>query len=230
MQSIIKKIWKDFQGILSDSFWRSNNLEYRLLKKGYLSYQYEVVKKGKTFEIFISDYIASIYNFICDEQNIAAKTTIHTKVCNIFSLRPDLIKEYFSDRQFDYNAYKRLSVDYDKSEVTPISNTSSKEKENHQDKTFDIENTLSKVREEILKYESGEKKPKHIGQRMFGYLINACYFSAYNDEQRYEVWKSFTGLDTRPEMSYFRNPEYNKNSMDKDDLKSKLRLLRNSFI
>ena len=229
MQNRFKKILQSLQSTLSDIFWQSQNLEYRILKRGFLTYQSEVIKKGKTFQLFVSDYIAEIHNFTCNEQNLATKTRIHTRVCNILLLRPDLIKESFADIFFDYKAYKQLVANYDKSEIIPTVTISSEEKENQPSKVLDIDEALSKVRAEILKYESGEKKPKHLGQRMFGYLIKSGYFTAYNDEQRSEAWKSFTGLDTKPEMSYLRNPEYNKNSMDEEDLRSKLKTIEEFF-
>ena len=60
--------------------------------------------------------------------------------------------------------------------------------------TLNIENALYKVREEILRYESGEKKPKHIGQRMFGYLVNADYFSGVYDKIPENINKSLQRL------------------------------------
>lgn len=50
---------------------------------------------------------------------------------------------------------------------------------------------------------------------MFGYLLKTGYINAYNDEQRLAEWQKFTGLETKPEMSYLRDPDYNKNTTDK---------------
>lgn len=85
----------------------------------------------------------------------------------------------------------------------------------------DSKEKLSKVRAEILKYESGEKQPKHIGHRMFGYLIKSGYIDAYNDRQRIEQWKEFTGLESLPEISYLRDPDSNKNNTKKINLQLK---------
>ena len=215
MQNIFKKIVQSLQSTLSDIFWQSQNLEYRLLKRGFLTYQNEVIKKGKTFELFVSDYIAEIHNFTCNEQNLAMKTRIHTRVCNIFLLRPDLIKKYFANNTFDHNAYKQLVVNYDKSEIIPTAAISIEEKENQPSKVFDIDEALSKVQAEILKYESGEKSPKHYAHRMFGYLLKEKYFKALNDDQRLDEWQKFTGLESKPEMDYLRNPDSNKNNTSK---------------
>ena len=215
MQNKFKKILQSLQSTLSDIFWQLQNLEYRLLKRGFLIYQSEVIKKGKTFELFVSDYIAEIHNFTCNEKNIATKTRIHTRVCNIFLLRPDLIKEYFADKSFDYKAYKLLVASYDKSEIIPAATHSNEEKENQPSKELDIDEALSKVRAEIRKYESEEKTPKHYGHRMFGYLLKEKYFEALNDDQRLDQWQRFTGLESKPEMDYLRNPDSNKNNTSK---------------
>lgn len=198
---------------------QSLHLEYRLLKRGYLLYQHEVTKQGKTFELYVRDYLSEIQNFnYKTEKELSEKTRIHTRVSDIFSLRPDLIKQYFSQNNFVFTDYRNMGQEYDTSImeeeiIQPLTTTEKNEAE--QPSSDNLEEKLAKVRMEILKYESGEKQPKHIGQRMFGYLLKAGYINAYNDKQRVEKWKEFTGLNSIPEMSYLRDPDYNKNCTDK---------------
>ena len=56
---------------------------------------------------------------------------------------------------------------------------------------------------------------------MFGYLLKSGYINAYNDTQRIEQWKLFTELDSLPEMSYLRDPDYNKNNTKRINLQLK---------
>jgi len=199
-----------------DNFHQSQNLEYRLLKRAYLLYQHEIVKQDKTLDLYIRDYLSEIQNFnYKTEKELSTKTRIHTRVSNIFSLRPDLIVQYFNQTDFTLSDYHNLIKEYNTSEVEANQPLSTTENFTEQQKPDNLEEKLSKVRAEILKYESGEKLPKHIGQRMFGYLLKSGYINAYNDEQRLVEWQKFTSLDTKPEMSYLRDPDYNKNSTDK---------------
>ncbi len=238
MKRKIKSIFKSIYLFLMDSLHQSLHLEYRLLKRGYLLYQHEVLKKGKTFEIYVKDYLAEIYNFSYkNPRELAEKTRIHSKVVDIFTLRPDLIQQYF-DEDFDFRSYKQLIKEYDTSVFIPsqveIPDPTHIELAEpnpivEQSPILDKEEQLAKVRTEILKYESGEKQPKHIGQRMFGYLLKANYFTAYNDEQRYEAWQKFTGLETKPEMSYLRDPSYNKNTINKEKFANQIKQIKEFF-
>ena len=201
-----------------DNLHQSQNLEYRLLKRGYLLYGHEVLKQGKTFELYIREYLSEIHNFqYKTEKELSEKTRIHTKVSDIFSLRPDLIKQYFDKDDFVFLDYKQLIKEYNTTVIAESEDNQPPITENHVEQTIseDFDDKLFKVQAEILRYESGEKLPKHIGQRIFGYLLKANYINAYNDRQRIEKWKEFTGLDSIPEMSYLRDPDYNKNDTDK---------------
>lgn len=221
MGANLKSILESTYLFLKDNFLQSQNLEYRLLKRGYTLYQHEVLKQGKTFELYVQDYLAEIHNFTYNNpRELSEKTRNHTKVSDIFILRPDLIQQYFDKSNFVLADYKNLIKEYNTTaiptvEESPVQITENILEQAVSDNSDNIEEKLSKVRIEILKYESGEKLPKHIGQRMFGYLIKSGYINAYNDEQRREQWKEFTGLDSLPEMSYLRNPDYNKNDTDK---------------
>lgn len=220
MSNKAKHIFNSISNFLMDNLRQSQNLEYRLLKRGYILYQYEVTKQNKTFEIYVRDYLAEIHNFqYKTEKELSDKTCIHTRVSSIFTLRPDLIKLYFDKSDFAFADYKNLIEEYNTTEIItneePQPENITEQKEQEQIIPDNIEEKLSKVRAEILKYESGEKLPKHIGQRMFGYLLKADYINAYNDRQRIEQWKKFTGLDSLPEMSYLRDPDYNKNDTSK---------------
>ncbi|MDR1715403.1 MAG: hypothetical protein LBS20_06125, partial [Prevotella sp.] len=177
-----------------DNFHQSQHLEYRLLKRGYILYQHEVVKQGKTFGLYAHDYLAEIQNFnYKTERELSEKTRIHTRVSDIFSFRADLINRYFGKTNFVFVDYKNLMKEYN----TTVIEQDEPEIENIiEQKPVDpdnLEEKLSKVRTEILKYESGEKQPKHIGHRIFGYLLKAHYLNAYNDEQRLAEWQKFTG-------------------------------------
>lgn len=219
MLNKIKYKLKSIYVFLMNTLHQSLHLEYRLLKRGYLLYQHEVTKQGKTFELYVRDYLSEIQNFnYKTEKELSEKTRIHTRVSDIFSLRPDLIKQYFSQNNFVFTDYRNMGQEYDTSImeeeiIQPLTTTEKNEAE--QPSSDNLEEKLAKVRMEILKYESGEKQPKHIGQRMFGYLLKAGYINAYNDKQRVEKWKEFTGLNSIPEMSYLRDPDYNKNCTDK---------------
>lgn len=216
MLNRIKCVFKSIGSFLMDNIRQSQNLEYRLLKRGYILYQHEVIKQDKTFEVYIRDYLAEINNFkYKTEKELSEKTRIHTRVFDIFSLRADLINRYFGKTNFVFVDYKNLMKEYN----TTVIEQDEPEIENiiEQKPVYpdNLEEKLSKVRTEILKYESGEKQPKHIGHRIFGYLLKAHYLNAYNDEQRLAEWQKFTGLESKPEMSYLRDPDYNKNETNK---------------
>ncbi len=219
MLNKIKYKLKSVGVFLMDNLHQSLHLEYRLLKRGYLFYQHEVTKQGKTFELYVGDYLSEIQNFNYKTgKELSEKTRIHARVSDIFSLRPDLIKQYFSQNDFVFTNYRNLTKEYDTSIMEEeISRPLPDTEENivEQPSSDNLEEKLAKVRAEILKYESGEKKPKHIGQRIFGYLLKAHYLNAYNDEQRLAEWQKFTGLGSKPEMSYLREPDYNKNETNK---------------
>lgn len=212
MATKVKNIFKSISTFLMDNFHQSQNLEYRLLKRAHLLYQYEVIKQKKSFDNYINDYLAEIQNFTYQSPNeLQEKTRIHSKVSNLLISRPDLVQRYFDKKDFYFQDYKDMVKEHNttsiaKDDVPPISPIEKPILD-----SSSIEEKLSKVRNEILKYESGAKLPKHIGQRMFGYLLKANYINAYNDSQRLEKWAEFTGVDTKPEMSYLRDPDYNKN-------------------
>lgn len=169
---------------MTDNLRQSQNLEYNFLKRGYILYQHEVLKQGKIFELYTNDYLSEIHNFnYKTEKEFSKQTRIHTRVFNIFLLRPDLIKQYFDRTDFVFVDYKNLIEEYDiivtEHEILQFENITEQE----QIDINNIEEKLSKVRAEIFKYESGEKQSKHIGHRMFGYLIKCSYINAYNDRQ-----------------------------------------------
>ena len=221
MTTKVKNIFKSISAFLMDNFHQWQFLEYRLFKRGHLLYQHEVVKQDKSFDIFINDYLAEIQNFTYKtDKEFQEKSRSHAKIVSIFLNRPNLIEKYFENVSFNYKDYKSLLKEYN---TTPI-----REEETIQPNIVDEEKFL-KVKKEILKYESGEKQPKHIGQRMFGYLLKANHFLAYNDEQRLAEWQNFTGLDSKPEMSYLRDPLYNKNSIDKDKFATQLKQIEEFF-
>lgn len=230
MATKVKNIFKSISTFLMDNFHQSQNLEYRLLKRAHLLYQYEVIKQKKSFDIYSNDYLAEIHNFTYQSpKELQEKTRMHSKVSNLLICRPDLIQKYFNKKDFYFQDYKDLVKEYNttsivKDDVPPISSIEKPILDSNS-----IEEKLSKVRNEILKYESGEKQPKHIGQRMFGYLLKANYFIAYNDEQRLTEWQNFTELESKPEMSYLRDPLYNKNSIDKDKFSIQLKQIEEFF-
>lgn len=212
MATKVKNIFKSISTFLMDNFHQSQNLEYRLLKRAHLLYQHEVVKQRKSFNIYINDSLAEIQNFTYKtDKELQEKTRIHSKVSSLFIGRPDLIQKHFNKKDFYFQDYKDLVKEYNTTSIVKDNATQSSPIEKPILDSSSIEEKLSKVRNEILKYESGEKLPKHIGQRMFGYLLKANYINAYNDSQRLEKWAEFTGVDTKPEMSYLRDPDYNKN-------------------
>lgn len=214
MLNKVKYVSSLIGSFLIDNLYQMIHLEYKLLKRGYILYKHEVLKQEKTFEVYSRDYLSQIHYFqYKTEKELSEKTRIHTRVTDIFKLRPDLIQRYFDRDNFDFADYKGLIKEYNTSVATH--NKVQPENILAQPVLDNIEEKLSKVRAEILKYESGEKQPKHIGQRMFGYLLKFGYINAYNDKQRIEKWKEFTGLDSIPEMSYLRDPDYNKNSTEK---------------
>lgn len=219
MANKVKHILKSISTFLMDNLHQSFHLEYRLLKRGYLLYQHEVTKQSKTFELYVRDYLSEIQNFnYKTEKELSVKSRIHTRVSDIFSFCPDLIKQYFNQNDFVFADYRNLAKEYDSSIVEeeiiqPLPTT--EENVAERSSSGNYEEKLSKVRAEILKYESGEKQPKHIGQRMFGYLLKSGYFNAYKDELRLAEWQKFTGLNTKPEMSYLRDPDSNKNGTPK---------------
>lgn len=222
MANKAKHIFKSVSAFLMDNFHQSRHLEYRLLKRGYLLYQHEVIKLGKTFELYIRDYLSEIHNFqYKTQEELSKKSRIHTRVSDIFSLRPDLMKQYFDKIDFVFVDYKSLIKEYNTTVIEQEESQSKNIIEQEQPVLDDNKDKLSKVRTEILKYESGEKLPKHIGQRMFGYLLKSGYINAYNDTQRIEQWKLFTELDSLPEMSYLRDPDYNKNNTKRINLQLK---------
>lgn len=213
---------KSISVFLMDNFHQSQHLDYRLLKRGYILYQHEVLKQNKTFELYVRDYLSEIHNFQYKTQKeLSEKSRIHTRVSDIFSIRPDLIKQYFDKTSFVFIDYKSLIKEYNTTIIEQEDPQSENIIEQEQPVLDDNKEKLLKVRAEILKYESGEKQPKHIGHRMFGYLIKSGYINAYNDRQRIEQWKEFTGLESLPEISYLRDPDSNKNDTKKINLQLK---------
>lgn len=96
MKINIKSILKSIGVFLVDNFHQSLHLEYRLLKRGFILYQHEVLKQNKTFELYARDYLSEIHNFQYKTQKeLSEKSRIHTRVSDIFTLRPDLIQQYF---------------------------------------------------------------------------------------------------------------------------------------
>ncbi|MFV0419774.1 MAG: hypothetical protein ACK5KT_13715 [Dysgonomonas sp.] len=113
MKINIKFILKSIYAFLMDNFHQSQNLEYRLLKRSYVLYRHEVLKQNKTFELYIRDYLSEIHNFqYKTPKELSEKSRIHTRVSDIFTLRPDLIKQYFDKTNFVFIDYKILIKEY----------------------------------------------------------------------------------------------------------------------
>lgn len=119
MANKAKHIFKSIGSFLMDNFHQSQHLEYRLLKRGYILFQHEVIKQGKTFGLYVRDYLAEIQNFNYKTQKeLSEKTRTHTRVSDIFSLRSDLIEQYFQKSSFEFNDYRKLIKEYNISNVT----------------------------------------------------------------------------------------------------------------
>lgn len=118
MATKVKNIFKSISDFLMDNLHQWQILEYRLLKRGHLLYQHEVVKQNKSFDIYINDYLAEIQNFTYKtNKEFQEKTRSHNKIVSIFINRPNLIEKYFESAMFNYKDYKSLLKEYN---VTPI--------------------------------------------------------------------------------------------------------------
>ena len=209
---------KDWYKELTDySFYKFNQV-YKL-------YQTDVIKNKKTHERFIDDYYSEnqLISFSTDSQgkpiiaeyNLKNKT--NNQILDILNNRSDLVNKYFITDSFNYPDFLSLIKEYNTTVIDekPLESIIDSSKQSVQE--IDLNKKLSKIKNEILAYENGDKKPKHYGHRMFGYLLKGGYFTADNDKSRIEQWQEFTGLDTIPEMDYLRNPNSNKNSTSKID-------------
>lgn len=209
------------------------NYSYYKFNQVYTLYRIEVIRNNKAYIRFVNDYISENQlisypidlqgNPIISEYN--KKNKIVNQIIDLLNNRKDLVDKYFEEECFRYPHYLSLFKEYD----SPTTHKEIEVKFEQNIPTETNEEKLLKVKREIIKYESGEKQPKHIGQRMFGYLLKANYFLAYNDERRLTEWQNFTGLDSKPEMSYLRAPLYNKNSIDKDKFATQLNQIEEFF-
>ena len=197
--------------------WYKELTDYSYYKfnQVYKLYQTEVIKNKKIYERFVDDYYSEnqLIHFSTDSQgkpiiaeyNLKNKT--NNQILDILNNRYDLVNKYFITDIFNYPDFLSLIKEYNTTviDVKPL------------ESIIDLNEKLSKIKDEILAYEKGYKKPKHYGHRMFGYLLKEGYFTADNDKSRIEQWQEFTGLKSIPEMDYLRNPDSNKNSTSKID-------------
>ena len=85
---------------------------------------------------------------------------------------------------------------------------------------------LEKVKEKILKcyFSSGHKK--HLGDRIFGFLLKTELLQANTPQERLDAWRSFIGNDIEPsDIRLFGNPKLNR-SNNKDDIVTLLKHLK----
>ena len=200
-----KKEW--YKELTSYSYYEFN--------KVYKSYQFEVIQNNKAYSRFVNDYssknryksipIDSNGNIITSLANTRNQT--HEQIIELLTHREDLVRKYFNKGSFRYSDYLVFFEDFNRA---PIKND--KPQYNAVSGSEDIETKLEKVKQEILKYELGDKKPKHMGQRFFGVLLSENIFSGKNQDERYEAWQTLTGLKSKPEDYYLLHPFGNKNS------------------
>ena len=198
---------------------------YYKFNQVYKLYQTEVIKNKKAYRRFVDDYYSEnqTISFSTDSQGkpIIAEYNLKNKTINqildILNNRSDLVNKFFITENFKYPNFLSLIKEYNTTVIDekPLESIIDSSKQSVQE--INLKEKLSKIKDEILAYEQGNKKPKHYGHRMFGYLLREEYFTANNDNSRIEKWQEFTGLETIPEMDYLRNPDSNKNSTDKID-------------
>lgn len=213
--------------ILDNKEWYKELTDYSYYKfnQVYKLYQTDVIKNKKTHERFIDDYYSEnqLISFSTDSQGrpiIAEynlKNKINNQILDILNNRFYLVNKYFITESFNYSDFLNLIKEYNTTVIDEKPLESIIDSSNQSVQEIDLNEQLLKIKEEILAYEKGDKKPKHYGHRMFGYLLREGYFTADNDKSRIERWQEFTGLETIPEMDYLRNPDSNKNSTDKID-------------
>lgn len=173
----------------------------------YNMYRNEVINIGIIYQRFVENYYSNnvMISYSIDangNQNVAeyhTKNSIFNQIIAILQERKDLVDKYFNNDHFTFQDYENLIRDFETT-YPPENNIE-----------VDTLVKLNKVKGVILKYESGEKTPKHYGHRMFGYLLKEGYFNAGNNEQRQAEWEKFTGLTSTPEPYYLNNPDENKN-------------------
>lgn len=189
--------------------------DYLKYKQLFGLYQYKVLKTRQRYDIFVNDYCNSNVFFASNNSEYTSADSLNQsnlllgRIKGLLESRKDLVDKYFMKDSFCYSDYVKLNKEYDTTSNTMGINLVKSSIEQFDSKT--IEEKLEKVKLEIIKYESGDKTPKHYGHRMFGYLLKENYFTAINDEQRLTEWRKFTNLTTKPEMDYLRNPDSNKN-------------------
>lgn len=207
-----------------DWYKEETDYEYKKYKAAYDAYKWHVIKNKELYNIFVRDYCNSTIMLTVSvnqdgsfsDSDYNTKNRIYHRIKSLLEDRNDLVNRYFKKGSFRYTDYLNLIKEYNTTAIEKVEGITTEDSiEQEQPAIEDLKEKLFKVRTEILKYESGEKQPKHIGQRMFGYLLKDNYLIAYNDEQRLAEWQKFTGLDSKPEMSYLRDPDYNKNETDK---------------
>lgn len=195
---------------------------FKLFLKAYYVYNKEVIKNHKLYNLFVSDFCndnyflgtSAVANINGDVNNLNRKNRIYNRVRNLLETRPDLVQKYFQENTFTYDNYKQLNNEYDTTVPIQISLESPHKEDDIILNSF--EDVSEIIKEEILNYENEIKKPKHIGQRIFGYILKEGYINASkNNEQRLDAWRKFTGLENTPEYHYLINPHSNKNSSKK---------------
>lgn len=220
-----------------DWYKELTNYSYYKFNQVYKLYQTEVIKNKKNYRRFVDDYYSEnqLISFSTDSQgkpiiaeyNLKNKT--NNQILDILNNRSDLVNKYFITDSFNYADFLSLIKEYNTTVIDekPLESIIDSSKQSVQE--IDLDEKLSKIKDEILAYEKGDKKPKHYGHRMFGYLLKANYISANNDDQRLIKWRKFTEVDSKPEMSYLRDPLYNKNSIDENKFATQLKQIEEFF-
>ncbi|MBV5284414.1 MAG: hypothetical protein JZU53_18475 [Paludibacter sp.] len=204
-------------------FLESTDESFKLYLKAYYVYNKEVIKNHKLYNYFVSDFCneniflvtSAVANINGAVNDLNKKNRIYNRVRNLLETRPDLVQKYFQENTFTYDNYKLLNNEYDTTYPIQISLESPHKEDDIRLNSF--EDVSEIIKEEILNYENEIKTPKHIGHRIFGYVLKEGYINASkNDEQRLDAWREFTGLENNiPEYHYLRNPRDNKNSSKK---------------
>ena len=182
----------------------------------YNSYQSQVLKGGKSYDLFLNEfYNSNLFIPISTDSsgnvrvNELNKENLYiSRVLNLLQNRKDLVGKYFQKDKFDYNSYLSLMDDYNKTISFPTDGVSKK--------NYDIDDEV--VREKMKEFVLKCYEPNGImslGDRNFGYYIRHRHPELSSAKQYIEAWNEYIGeYEPRDNCKYISDPAYWKNETE----------------
>lgn len=221
---------------------------YILFNKAFKSYRLEVIQNKKLYDRYVDDFCIKNTSQTPDRLNkygtvvrSPEKNCVKNRVQNLLNTRPDLVHKYFSNKNFTYEDYKRMIVEYDTTHPIQKQNVNLIEiKGEGNDKLFfldgisdkvskqllygflpkiytntesDIKDQLNLIKEFILDcYNEGGNR--QLGVRVFGYLIKSKVIMALNNKSKQLAWDDFFNGEIKPsDPNLLANPDNTSRSI-----------------